>query len=235
MKTRLLTITLLFVGFLVSSSVNAKNETREVPSFSEVSLRIAATVYIKQGDTQNVDITANSNILENIITEVHDRKLVIRFPKRTFFKSNFKSGTIIINITVPEVDGLFVSGSGDIVAKGDIVTRILDLAVSGSGDINLADLKAERVKASISGSGDIVIKNGGLADELSISISGSGDVNTYGFEAKDVSVKTAGSGNANVNAIDNLKISIAGSGDVYYTGSAGIDAKVAGSGNVRKK
>ena len=235
MKTRLLGLTLLLLAILGTSNVNAKNETRKVASFSEVSLRISATVFIKQGNSQSVELTANNNILEDIITEVNDRKLVIRFPKRTFFKQNFKSGNIIINITVPEVDGLFVSGSGDIVAKGDVDTRILDLAVSGSGDINLADLKAERVKASISGSGDIVIKEGGIADELSISISGSGDVNTYGFEAKNVSVKTAGSGDASVHAIDNLKVSIAGSGNVYHTGTAAVDAKVAGSGNVRKK
>ena len=235
MKTKLVTLTLFLFGFLISTSIIAKNETRQIAPFSEVSLRISGTVYITQGNNQSVDITADSDVLDKIITEVNDRKLVIRFPKKTFFQRNFSKGNIIINITVPDIDGLFVSGSGDIVAKETIKSRILDLAISGSGNISLADLNSERVKASISGSGDIEIKDGGVADELSISISGSGDVKTYGFEAKNVLVKTAGSGDAGVYASDNLKVSIAGSGDVYYKGSAAVDAKVAGSGNVRRK
>ncbi len=235
MKTKLLLLTAILIGLTSISPIYAKNVTRNVPSFSEISLRIPATVFLKQGKKQHVEILANESVVEKIITEVKDRKLVIHFPKRTLFQKNFKSGNILINITVPEVDGLFVSGSGDIVAKNEIESRILDLAISGSGDINLAVLDAERLKAAISGSGDITIKDGGVANEFNVSISGSGDVHAGGFEAHNVKVATAGSGNTSVHAIDNLKVSIAGSGNVYYSGTAAVDAKVAGSGNVKKR
>ncbi|HKI87898.1 MAG TPA: head GIN domain-containing protein [Draconibacterium sp.] len=225
---------LIILGLLLVNPLFAGNEERDVPSFSEIALRIPGKLYVKQGNTQSVKIEAKSSTLEDIITEVKDRKLTIRFKSKNYFFQSFNPGKIEILITVPEIDGLSVSGSGDIIAEGEINTRILDLAVSGSGDIVLDDLKADRVKSAISGSGDIIIKDGGEATDLSVAISGSGDVKAGGFEAKDVAVRIAGSGNCTVTANRSLKARVAGSGNVYYKGNPNIDSSVAGSGRVKK-
>ncbi len=225
---------LIILSLFLVNPLLAENEEREVPSFSEIALRIPGKLYVTQGNTQSVKIEAKSSTLEEIITEVKDRQLTIRFTGKNYFFKTFNPGKIEIHITVPEVDGLSVSGSGDIIAEGEINTRILDLAVSGSGDILLDDLKADRVKSSISGSGDIIIKNGGEATDFSVAISGSGDVKASGFEAKDVVVHIAGSGNCTVIANRSLKARVAGSGSIYYNGNPSIDSSVAGSGKVAK-
>ncbi|NOY97537.1 MAG: DUF2807 domain-containing protein [Chlorobi bacterium] len=234
MKLKIIVAVIFFLGFVFSNPVLAKDEERNVPSFSEISLRIPGELHIEQGKKQSIEISAESSTLEKIITEVKGRKLIIRFTNKHFLWNNFKSGKISLYITVPEIDGLSISGSGDIIADKPITTRILNLAVSGSGDLRLANLKAERVKTAISGSGDIIIKDGGVADELSISISGSGNVKASGFKAKEVNIKTAGSGDASVYAVNSLNIRVAGSGDVYYNGSPAIDSSIAGSGGVKK-
>lgn len=234
MKTKVLFFTLLIIGVILVNPVSAEDEERDVSSFSEIALRIPGTVHLEQGSKQSVEIVAKSSTLEDIITEVNGRKLSIRFKNRNFFSRNFNPGKIEIFITVPEIDGLSVSGSGDIIAEDEIETRNLDLAVSGSGDIQLEELKAERVKASISGSGDIEIEDGGVAEDFSVSISGSGDVNAEGFEANDVAVRIAGSGSCKVTTNGSLKARIAGSGSVYYKGNPSLDTSVAGSGRVRK-
>lgn len=234
MKTRILFFTLFLFASLIVSQANAKNEKRKVAAFSEISLRVSGTVHLKQGSTQSVEIEAKSSTLGELITEVKDKKLIIRFPARKFFWNSFNPGKVEIFITVPKIDGLSVSGSGDIIADGKMESRILDLAVSGSGNIAINDLDAERINASVSGSGDINIKNGGLADEFIASISGSGDVNAKNFDAKEVEVKIAGSGNCSIKSNGKLEARIAGSGSVYYNGSPSVDASVAGSGKVRK-
>lgn len=234
MKNRILIITTLIWGLLVSSAVTAQEEERDVPSFSEISLRVPGVLHLEQGTNQQVEIVAKSSTLEEIITEVKDRKLIIRFTGKNYLLKTYNPGKIEIFVTVPEVDGLNISGSGDIVAENEIKTRILDLAVSGSGDIQLDELDAERVKANISGSGDIIINDGGVADDLSVSISGSGSVKAEGFEAQDVAVTIAGSGNCSVTSNGSLKARIAGSGNVYYRGNCSIDSSVAGSGGVKK-
>jgi len=233
MKIKILFINLVVFALLFCSSAIAKDGKREVPSFSEVSLRIPAKLYIEQGNKQSVEIIAKSSTLEEIITEVKDRTLIIKFPNTKYFWKNFEPGKIEIHVTVPEIDGLSMSGSGDIIAK-EIETRILDLAISGSGDILIDELKAIRVSTSISGSGDITIKDGGVADDLSVSISGSGDVKAVGFEANDVVIRVSGSGNCWVTSNGSIKARVAGSGNINYKGNPNIDSSVAGSGRVKK-
>ncbi len=233
MKIRILLISLFVIGLFAVNQVNAQSEERNVSSFSEISLRVPGKLSLEQGQKQSVEIVAKTSTLEEIITEVKDRKLIIRFKSKNYFRT-FNPGKIEIFVTVPEIDGLGISGSGDIIAEDKIKTRILDLAVSGSGNIKLDDLSAERVKANISGSGDIIINDGGIADDLSVSISGSGNVKAGGFEVKDVAITIAGSGNCTVLSNGSLKARIAGSGNVYYNGNPAIDTSVAGSGSVKK-
>jgi hypothetical protein len=233
MKNRIVFFTILIAGFFIASPVLAKDEMREVSPFSKISLRISAKVYLTQGEKQSVKIVADPKTLEEIITEVKDRTLQIRFPSDNIFK-RWDPGKIEIFITVPEVDGLTLSGSGDIVSE-NINTRILDLVVSGSGNIKIEKLATEKVTASISGSGNINIKEGGVAEELKVRISGSGNVDARGFEAKKVEVQTSGSGNCSVISNGEIKARISGSGSVYYSGNPAIDSSVSGSGSVKER
>ena len=232
MKTRILVLSLFVMGLFMASTVQAEEETRDVSSFSEISLRIPATVHLEQGSPQSVRIEAKQSTLEDIITEVNGSKLIIRFPGKSIFQRNYKPGKIDIYITVPDITGLGISGSGDILAD-EIKARIIDLAVSGSGNIEIDDLASEKVKGAISGSGNIQIEGNGVADELSVSISGSGNFNADEFEAEDITVSTSGSGNCKVKSNGSVKARIAGSGNVYYKGNPTVDASVAGSGRVK--
>jgi len=233
MKTKILFLSLLILGVLAVNPVIAKEENRKVPSFSEIALKISAKVYLEQGDQQSVRVVAKESTLEELITEVKGRKLTIRFPSSNIFKFNSNFGKIEIYITVPEVDALSVSGSGDILAK-ELRSRIIEMAVSGSGTIDINELESKRVKTSISGSGNVLIGGGGVADELVVSISGSGSLKAEDFEANDVHVNTSGSGNCRITSNGSIKARVAGSGSVYYKGNPSIDSTVAGSGKVRK-
>lgn len=233
MKTNLATAMILFAFFLTGIQVQADEQTRKVDPFTEISLRIGARVHLDQGEKQNLEIVAKPSTLEEIITEVKDGKLIIRFSNKDFFWKTFRPGDITIYITTPEIDELGVSGSGDIIAENEIKTKTLDLAVSGSGNIKLSELNAERVKSAISGSGDIVLAGKTPAQDLSVTISGSGNFKGLNYSADDVSVKISGSGNVGIESNKNLYIRLAGSGNVIYKGKPMIDQSIAGSGTVR--
>lgn len=233
MKTKLAATFILFAIVLTGIRVQAEEQTRKVDPFTEISLRIGAKVHLEQGAKQNLEIVAKPSMHDEIITEVKDGKLIIRFPNKDYFWKTFQPGEITIYITTPEINGLGISGSGDIIAENEIKTKILDLGVSGSGNIKLSELSAERVKGVISGSGDIVLAGKNAAQDLSIAISGSGNLKALNYKADDVSVKIAGSGNVEIEAVKNLYIRLAGSGNVTYKGNPMIDQSIAGSGKVR--
>src|SRR5690606_32978867 len=113
-----------FVFLILSNVAFAENEERDVPAFSKIALRIDAKVYVEQGDKQSIEIVAKPSTLNDLITDVKNRTLQIRFPANYLFKQ-IDPGKIEIFITIPQVDGLTVSGSGDIMTE-ELETRILD-------------------------------------------------------------------------------------------------------------
>ena len=149
MKTKLAAAIILFVLILAGVQVRADEQNRKVDPFTEISLRIGAKLHLEQGAKQNLEIVAKASTLDEIITEVKAGNLIIRFPNKDFFWKTFQPGEITIYITTPEINGLGISGSGDIIAENEIKTKILDLGVSGSGNIKLMELSAERVKAAL--------------------------------------------------------------------------------------
>ncbi|GAB1450520.1 head GIN domain-containing protein [Draconibacterium sp.] len=233
MKSKILFSVILLVGFLISNPLLAKDDTRELPPFSEIALRISAKVYLEQGEKQSVRIVADAEALEQIITEVKNRSLIIRFPNTNIFK-RWDPGKIEIYISVPEINSLNISGSGDIISD-EVKTRILDLLVSGSGNIKIKQLSAEQVNATVSGSGNIDVEDGGIAEALKARISGSGNIDASGFEAKNIDIQTSGSGNCSVNSNGLIKVRISGSGNVYYDGNPAIESSIAGSGKVKER
>ena len=219
----------LFSIFLVSATLIAfgqGKEERDVSSFTGVSLGISGDLYITQGSPQKVMVQAENN-MDEIETVVKDGVLRI---KTDNWNSKIKGAKIWV--TMLEVESLNVSGSGDIVAETPINADELELKVSGSGTIDISELKGDEIGAAISGSGDI--KLAGSADEMELRISGSGSVYADGLKVSECGIKISGSGSCKIDVTGELDASISGSGRVTYYGNPQIDARVSGSGRVRK-
>lgn len=234
MKSRLITLIAILVITGTQLLVAQTSQKREVSAFTEILLRIGANVHLKQGETQSVEVKCSESTLAKLITEVNDRKLVIRYPNDSWF-SKWNPGTVDIYVTMPQIDALVISGSGSIFSDGKIESRILDATISGSGDIKLADLEAEKVSATLSGSGNIHLFGKQNANELKVTVSGSGNVKAIEFPAESVTVKIAGSGNCWVNSTKNLIVKLAGSGNVVYRGNPSVESSIAGSGKVKEE
>ncbi len=222
----------LMAGLITILMAQAETEERALPAFTEISLRIQATLYVEQGPVQKVEIDAPPSDLDEIITEIRDRALVIRYPARNYFRKPSKKRDVIIRVTIPEITALNVSGSGDIIGENDIATRIMDLNVSGSGNIRLGNLLSERVKVSIAGSGNIHMEGEKAARDFNGNIAGSGNIRAENFEAQNVKVNITGSGDCNIRSNGDIRVRIAGSGNLYYTGNPNIESSIAGSGKV---
>ena len=234
MKSRFIALLAILVFTGTQLAIAQTSQIRTVSVFTEITLKIDANVHLKQGNTQSVEVKGNGETLNRLITDVNDRKLVIKFPSDTWFKK-WNPGPVDVYVTIPQIDALTISGSGSIVSKEKINSRILDLTLSGSGDINLADLSAEKVSVMLSGSGNVNLAGSETAAEFKATISGSGNIKAIDFPANDVNVKIGGSGNCWVNSVKNLVAKLAGSGNVIYRGNPLIDTSILGSGNVKKE
>ncbi len=189
-------------------------------------------VDLVSGNEGEITLKGEENLLEYIITEVKDGKLVIKTEKGVNLKSsNWKSG-IHITIPVESISHVAMSGSGDIVGKTKIKADKFSTAMSGSGDITL-DIDSNLISASMSGSGDISLS--GKTTDFEATISGSGDIEAYDLEADNVDATVSGSADIQVTANKSLKARVSGSGDISYKGNPEkVNTKTSGSGDISK-
>lgn len=213
--------------FATDGSGKIATETRSVEKFSGVELKSSANVYITQGETQEVKIEAEDNLLQYITAQVKNDELIIDC------KENIHAhAPINIYITVKEICLLELSGSGKIVTKNEITCDHMTLRLGGSGDLDVA-LKAQQLKATLAGSGTLNLR--GSSAESMIRITGSGNINAQQLKTFTSSVNISGSGNTKVDVNNELTVSISGSGNVLYvTEPAKLTKIISGSGGVRK-
>ena len=206
-------------------------ETRDLSGFTKVSFGAPGELYINFGKEFKVVLEGEKSFLEDIKTEVTNGKLVIKRENRSFSWN----GKVTVYITMPELAGLSVSGSGRAEIKDPSKSEDLSLSVSGSGKINTTDITTSSINCSISGSGDIVIGGNGSATKADIAISGSGNYSGEPLKIGSAQISISGSGNCTCNVTESLRGSVSGSGNVNYTGNPKIDARVSGSGHIRSK
>lgn len=233
-----MSLVVLFIAAIIASSCTQtlsgeiKKESRDLTGFTGIELAVPADLFLTQGEGYSLTIEADKDILDIIETEVRGTNLRIKTERGLW---NWRNAKIKIYITMPEVENLSISGSGDIKAVTSIVSQTLTTRISGSGDINIPNLKVNSFSGTVSGSGDIDISGEDVASDVNLRVSGSGDIKIKGIMFSEGEVAVSGSGDIYLEVKDNLKARVAGSGNVVYGGNPLIDAKVSGSGKVRNK
>jgi hypothetical protein len=200
------------------------SEEREIDAASVVVLATSGDLTIREGEPRLV-IHAPENALDRLTSEVEGDSLVLG----TTPGPGFGIGRVRYELSLPDLEGIELAGSGDIDAdvSSDGTLRVV---LDGSGDIDWTGLDADRVDVRLSGSGDIELE--GSATGLTVELEGSGNVSADDLDAREAVVSIDGSGNVDVAARDTLSASIAGSGRISYSGDPQVDEDVSGSGDV---
>lgn len=202
-------------------------ETRNITAFKAISVSSSFHVEITEGEELSVQVEAEDNIIDQVVTEVQDATLIIKKSARSCFSER---RTINIFITTPELEAISLSGSGE-VQVNNLTTDYLNLLLTGSGDLDVA-ATADELEAEITGSGSITLF--GQGNESNLEVTGSGEFNGFNFEHNRCFVKVTGSGSAELFVNDILDAEITGSGDVIYKGNPSVRSEVTGSGDVRR-
>ena len=213
---------------------NGKKATinRTVSDYEAIAVSGWFDVNLVDGKEGALQIAGDENLLEYIITEVENDKLIIKVKKGVNLKPSNSSDGIRITVPVERIDAVSLSGSGDIVGNKTIKTSDFKTAMSGSGDITL-DIDSDSMTAAMSGSGDMNLS--GKTRNFEATISGSGDIKAYDLEADNVEATVSGSADIKVTAKEMLKARVSGSGDISYRGNPKkVDTKTSGSGDISK-
>ncbi len=218
----------LFICSLFSNDLFAQQENRDVSGFNSISYSLPGSLEIYQGTSESLIIKGEADDISMIITKVEGGELKIY----TKNHSADRMGDIVVVVHVINLNELSVAGSGDVSFKTGLKTDDLEISLSGSGNLNCAELSANSAEINLAGSGDVQI--GGTATEkVEINIAGSGDVDAEKLQSKEGEVNISGSGSVRVWVTNTLESNIVGSGSVCYKGNPQVETSVTGSGSTR--
>ena len=141
----------------------------EVPGFSGVSITGTCNVEVRIGESQSVELSAQSQILDVMTYEVRGDILHIGF------KPDYNVNTskeISADIVVPTFDFVSITGAGDFDISG-AAQPSLDIYITGSGNVDAFDMEVDDCNIIIEGAGNCEVN---VNNNLDVQISGVGNV-----------------------------------------------------------
>ena len=178
-------------GQVVVGSSNIISQEKQLSAYDRIEVLGSYDVIFTDGEVGKIKIKAPDNILPLIQTEVSDGLLKIDTGKNRY---KLKEPIIIYVPVDSRLKQVVIKGSADIYTEKNLETKVLEVDVYGSGDVEVPNLKAEKAVININGSGDV---SAYVTEDVDVSITGSGDVIIKG-NPKKIKQKINGSGRVNV-------------------------------------
>jgi hypothetical protein len=193
---------------VVQGSGVAVTQTRDVDVFGEVELSGTNEVRIGVGAEQRVVVRGDDNLVGLVTTDVHGGVLVIDDT------GSFETATpMSVEITVPSLDAVRLSGSGTISIDGhELDALAVDLPGAGS------------------------IRGAGTVTTIDVDLAGTGDVDLAPLVVRDATVDVSGTGTVVVHVTGSLDANVSGTGSVIYTGEPDrVEQEITGTGSVTRE
>ncbi|HWB27766.1 MAG TPA: head GIN domain-containing protein [Chitinophagaceae bacterium] len=226
-----------FAATAQNTIVNDKNaEVRHVSDFKGVKISSGIDLYITQGSTEGVAVSASdTKYRDNIKTEVEDGILKIYYDAGVGVHINWGWGDRKMKayVTVKDISELQASGGSDVYVQGVLQSANLNLHLTGGSDFH-GQVDAGTFVVRQSGGSDVKIS--GKAASLSVDASGGSDFIGYDLAADNCDIDASGGSDVYITVNKEMNVKASGGSDVSYKGSGVIrNYSTSGSSDVHKR
>jgi hypothetical protein len=236
MKKLLLAFALILgVSAYAQTTIHDANaQVRNVSGFKGVSVSSAIDLFISQGSTEAVAVSAkDEKIRDRIKTEVKDGVLHITFDGSGWKNWNMGDQKMKAYVTIKDINRLEASGASDVKVSGTLKTDNLKLHLSGASDF---DGSVEAQNLQVQGSGASDIKISGSADQAKIEMSGASDFKGYDFKINYCKAEVSGAGDIQITVNKELDAQASGASSIKYKGDAVVKrSDSSGASSIKKK
>jgi hypothetical protein len=235
MKKFLLILCILAGFSAISQTIHDANaEVRTVSGFKGVTVSGAIDLFISQGSTEAVAVSAkDAKVREKITTEVKDGILHISFDGNDWKNWSLGDQKMKAYVTVKNINRLEASGASDVKVSGTLKTDNLKLHLSGASDFEGA---IEVKSVQIQGSGASDIKISGSADQANIEMSGASDLKGYDLKVDYCKAEISGAGDMQITVNKELDAQASGASSIKYKGEAVVKrSNSSGASSIKKK
>ncbi|HKI89072.1 MAG TPA: head GIN domain-containing protein [Draconibacterium sp.] len=220
MKTvKNLTILMLLavVGINTAIAGNSdKTENRNVKNFNGIKVSTGIDLYITMGNSEEVRIVAEDNIIDDVVTEVKDGTLHIYLKKNNWFNWGRFNETRKAYVTVKQLESIDASSGSDVRSENTLKGDEIDIQASSGSDVYL-DIVYKNVSLKTSSGSDAKLT--GKAKYFTASASSGSDIVARDFETEKCNVKANSGSDATVNVSDELVAKASSGADIRYYGN----------------
>jgi len=188
---------------------NGKRELqkRQVAAFTSISTNGAFTIEVTCQKEPSLEIEGDENVLDFVKTEVNSNIL------RLENSQNYSvSEPVRVKISLPNLEGLAVTGAGHIDVKG---------------------LKNDKFEIDTNGAPAITVA--GTTKMVDIAANGAGKVDAQNLHATRAVVDARGVAKVDLDVSDQLDVEISGPSSVTYNGNPTVNKNIHGPGKLTRK
>lgn len=250
MKTTV--ITMLAMSFVLTSCVKVKNENGEKGKdgweffsgnkgngvitektydgdIDQIKVSTSIDAEVIKSDTEKVVISAPSDIMDNIKVALKGGVLAVYVDSG--FGNSISTKNVKAKIYVKDFNQLSADSSADIKVLDTFTQDKVDVYISSSASVDVANLEANDLRIYTNSSGDFSGKI--WAVNLGAYASSSGDINIFG-KAKNATMDSNSSGDLKATdlIVENAILSASSSGDIVTSVSKSLTANANSSGEI---
>ncbi|WP_158866679.1 head GIN domain-containing protein [Maribellus comscasis] len=239
MKTIQKLAILIFVAAIgINASVYAGNsdetENRKVKNFNAIKVSTGIDLYITMGNSEEVKVVADDDIIDELITEVKGDVLHIYMKRNNnWFNWGGRNETKKAYVTVKELNGIDASSGSDVKSENTLKGENINIEASSGSDVDL-DLVYKNVKLDTSSGSDAKLT--GKAKTFEAEASSGSDISARGLETAICRVRVSSGSDADVTVSEELYAKASSGGDVRYFGNPKIkDTDESSGGDVSQR
>ena len=217
---RTMAFILVFMVVLLAGCTSfglGKVVTREeaFTGFDRVEVGNAFKVDITQGATYSVVVRFDSSFEQRLEVVKEGNTLKIGL-KDEGSGVRIQAGTREVEITMPELTGLDLSGASQATITGFKSTKALDVGLHGASSLQ-GDVEAGDARFDAQGGSEATVSGSG--QNVTVAAEGGSTIDLTKFSAVDANVSARGDSEVTVNASGRLDAVAEGNSTVYYLGS----------------
>lgn len=223
----------LIIGINTTVAANSdETQNRKVESFNAIKVSSGIDLYLTMGNSEEVEIIADNDIIDNLKTEVKNGTLHIYMKKNDWFNWGGNQ-TKKAYVTVRELVALHASSGSDVKSENTIKGGSMEVKASSGSDVEL-DVFYKYLSVDTSSGSDA--KLSGRVKTFEAESSSGSDIKAQNLEAKIGKLKASSGSDISATITDELYARASSGADIRHYGSPQIrDTDESSGGDVRQK
>jgi hypothetical protein len=196
----------------IKGNGNVLSEDRTITNdFNEIKVQQGINLYLTQSNTTKINVEADENILDLLITEVKNNELKIYFEKNVY-----RAKARNVYLTTNDISKINTSSGASVKSENTLIVNSLDLDSSSGSSIKIY-VNSDEVSSSTSSGASIKIY--GKTNYFLANASSGSSIDADELKSKEATAQASSGANINLNVSDKLTASASSGGDIDYEGN----------------